>query len=223
LAATGNQQAMQTLKCKLENWVRWPQKPKESVETGMRVTRSDTLLGLIKAAGDGHVHSRYLLELDNQRDPILPAAKLGGLPLTRDIAEGDLGVKYWHAREIQRRNVPASGLESALRHAARSHAKLSGAEQVQLAPQAGEWARIRDAWPHASAMDKLITRSEMGAELTPQERQQRKAHGNGLNAQINNMASQHRHSIMQSAMENSKQNTDTIMGRGKVWNPAANR
>lgn len=221
--ATDNRQAMQTVRSSHQNWVQLQQRPKELVETGMRMTLPDTLLGLKKAAEEGHADSRYLLDRYYQRNPILAAANPGGLPLTRDMVEGDLAVKHWHAREIHRQNAPFPDLQAALQHAVRNHAALRGAEQVQLARQAGEWARIRYAWPRASAMDKLITRSEMGAQLTGPERQQLQNYVQGLNAQINNMASQHQQKMMQSTIDSFKQNTDTIMGRGTVWNPATNR
>lgn len=40
---------------------------------------------------------------------------------------------------------------------------------------------------------------------------------------MNSMVAQHRQSMLNSAIQNMKQNTDIIMGRGTVWNPATNR
>ncbi|OYW08613.1 MAG: hypothetical protein B7X34_08350, partial [Acidobacteriia bacterium 12-62-4] len=75
----------------------------------------------------------------------------------------------------------------------------------------------------ASPIDKLISRRDLGARLTPEEEAAVQQVVAGFTAQINGMASQHRNAMFQSAMDNFKQNTDTIMGRGTVWNPATNR
>jgi hypothetical protein len=37
------------------------------------------------------------------------------------------------------------------------------------------------------------------------------------------MVAQHRQSVLGSALQNMRENSDTIMGRGTVWNPATNR
>ncbi len=73
------------------------------------------------------------------------------------------------------------------------------------------------------AVDKLITRRDLGAKLTAQEEATVQQVIAGFNAQINGMVSQHFNAMFHSAMDNFKQNTDTIMGRGSVWNPATKR
>jgi hypothetical protein len=63
----------------------------------------------------------------------------------------------------------------------------------------------------------------MGAPLTPQERAALQQFATQMNAQINGMVAQHRQSVLGSALQNMRENSDTIMGRGTVWNPATNR
>jgi hypothetical protein len=45
----------------------------------------------------------------------------------------------------------------------------------------------------------------------------------GLNAQIANMRAQHQQTMLGGALRAMRQNSETIMGRGTVWNPATNR
>lgn len=188
--------------------------------------RPNTLSGLQQAARQGQADSAYLLALYYQHNPILAPGKPDGLPLTRDMIEADLALKHWYATEIHHQPAPAPDakvIQAALAVAIRHHPTLSGPVQVELARQSAEWARIRYSWPKASPLDQLITRRDLGARLTPQEEAAVQQVIAGLNAQLNGMVSQHRNAMFQSAIENFKQNSDTIMGRGTVWNPAAQR
>ncbi len=221
-----NQEAMGIVNNSAQTWDQYRDQPAELLDTTFRMMRSTTLAGLQKAARAGAADSDYLLDLYYQSNPILAPGKPDGLPLTRDMVEADLAIKHWYASEIHRQPVPAPDakvIQAALAAAIRHHPTLSGTAQVEMAKQSGEWARIRYSWPKASPIDKLISRRDLGARLTPQEEAAVQQVVAGFTAQINGMASQHRNTMFQSAMDNFKQNTDTIMGRGTVWNPATNR
>jgi hypothetical protein len=221
-----NQQAMGIVNDSARTWDQYRHQPADLLDTTFHMMRTGTLAGLQQAARQGAADSAYLLDLYYQSNPILAPGKPDGLPLTRDMVEADLAIKHWYATEIHRQPAPAPDakvLQAALAAAIRQHPTLSGAAQVEMAKQSGEWARIRLTWPKASPIDKLITRRDLGARLTPQEEAAVQQVLAGFNAQINGMVSQHRNAMFQSAMDNFKQNTDTIMGRGTVWNPATNR
>ena len=206
----------------------WNQYGNESVgllDATFRLMRTNTLVSLQKAARAGAADSAYLLDLYYQTNPILAPGKPDGLPLTLDAIEADLALKHWHATEIH--HQPASAPDAKLigqatKAAIAQHSTLSGNAQIQFAKQACEWARIRYGWAKASANDQLITRRDLGARLTPQEEAAVQQVVAGFNTQIQGMVSQHRNAMFQSAMENFKQNTDTMMGRGTVWSPATN-
>jgi hypothetical protein len=221
-----NQAAIATVHSSAQTWNQYGAQPADLLDTTFRVLRPGTLVGLQQAARQGKADSAYLLELYYQANPILAPGKPDGLPLTRDMVEADLALKHWYATEIHHQPAPAPDaklLEAAIAAAVRQHPTLSGPAQIALAKQSGEWARIRYSWPKASPIDQLISRRDLGARLTPREEAAVQQVVAGFNEQINGMVSQHRNAMFQSAMDNFKQNTDTIMGRGTVWNPATNR
>lgn len=224
--AQGRRENIQTVLGAGEQLAKLAQQPPDLVRTAMTMTRPDALLGLHKAAAAGAPDSQYLLDLYYQRNPKLAEGHPNGLPLTRDMVEADLAIKHWLAREIHRQPAPAPDstvLQQALSAAVADHARLSPADQLTRARQSGEWARIRYGWARASEIDKLLTRQDMGARLTPQESAMVQQVMAGFNAQLNGMVQQHQQSMFNGAIQNMKQNSETIMGRGTVWNPATNR
>jgi hypothetical protein len=190
------------------------------------MSRPDALLGLRKDEKEGDPLAALLLGLYYAANPVLAAGKTDGLPLTRDMVDAQLDLEHFLSTEIHRRAVPAptaAAREAALRAAVGRHATLSGTQQVALARQPGELARVRAGWERASPLDRALTREQMGAALTPQERAALQQFAAQMNAQINGMVAQHRQSVLGSALQNMRENSDTIMGRGTVWNPATNR
>lgn len=218
-----DRKAIQIVEKAAQDWLQLQQQDPQLVATAMTMTRPDALLSLADAAKKGEADSRFLLDAYYAAHPILAAGKPGGLPLTRDAVAGDLEVKRWHATEILRQRVPTPNLDAALQAAIQEHPQLNPAQQVALARQSGEWARIRYAWPRASAMDRLLTRAELGGPLDAHERQAIQQFQANLHSQLNGMLSQHQNAMLQSTVQNMKQNSETIMGRGTVWNPATNR
>lgn len=208
------------------HWNDIQQRPPDLVATAMTMSRPDALLGLHKAAQEGAADSQYLLNIYYRKNPAIAPAKPGGLPLTREMVEADLALKLWLANEIHQQNAPAPNArvkDAAVRAAIQAHPTLTAEQQVKLARQPGEWARISYAWPRASAIDKLLTRADMGARLTSQEQAAVQQVIAGFNAQLSGMVSQHRNAMFNSAIQNMKENSDTIMGRGTIWNPSTNR
>lgn len=191
-----------------------------------RMTRPDILLGYHQAARSGEAEARYVLDLYYRRNPILAEGKPGGLPLTRDMVEGLLGVKHWMATEIHRQAAPvpdARTVEAAVKQTVAEYARMSAEQQVQLARMPGEYARVRWAWPRASETDRLLTREQMGARLTPHEKAAVQQVLAQFNSQLNSMVSQHQNAMLSGAIRGMQQNSEIIMGRGTVWNPATNR
>jgi hypothetical protein len=224
--AARDRQSMKTVMESRDGWQKMQSQPADLRAVALRMTRPDVLLGLQKAAREGRADSRYLLDAYYQANPILAEGKPNGLPLTRDMVEAQLGIQHWMATEIHRQAAPvpdAKVVESAVRAAAKAHAGLTAEQQVKLARQPGELAKIRYAWPRASAEDKLLSRADLGAKLTPQEQATVQRILGSFQAQVNGMMVQHRNAMMGSALQNMRENTDTIMGRGTVWNPATNR
>lgn len=191
-----------------------------------RMSRPDALLGLRKDEQEGDPLAALLLALYHAANPVLAPGKADGLPLTRDMVEAQLDLQHFLSAEIHRRPAPvpdATAREAALREAVRRHPGLSGAQQVALARQPGELARVRVGWERASPLDQALTREQLGAPLTPQERAALQQFAAQMNAQINGMVAQHRQSVLGSALQSMRENSETIMGRGTVWNPATNR
>jgi hypothetical protein len=130
------------------------------------------------------------------------------------------------ARHVHGADVPAPDRalrEAAYRRAAALHPRLSAAEQVQVARAPGEAARLLYGWQRAGPMDRLLGRAELGARLTPQEQARLQQHLGALNASLQSMAAQHRSTMLGSALASIRDNSDTIIGRGTVWNPTTNR
>lgn len=223
--ASRDRESMQTVIKSAQTWEQLGQQPRDLALTGLRMTRPSTLRAVHQAAAQGKADSQYLLDLYYQRNPILAPGKPGSIPLTRDIIEADLALKHWSATEIHHQNAPAPDarvIEEAVRAAIRTYPALSAADQMKLAEQTAEWARVSYAWPRASAVDKLITRADLGARLTPQEQAAIQQVMASFNTQLNGLRSQQT-AMLQSTIQNFKQNSETIMGRGTVWNPATNR
>jgi hypothetical protein len=192
----------------------------------MRMSRPDALLNLQADAERGDAVSQWLLQRYAQRHPALAPARPGGLPLTRDSIDGQLDLAHFMATEIHRQPARAPSVaerEAAYRAAAARHAQLSAEEQVQLARAPGEAARLRHGWARAQPMDRLIGRAELGGRLTPAEQAEVQRFMAGLQQQLHGMVQQHQQSMLGGALAAMRQNSETIMGRGTVWNPATNR
>jgi hypothetical protein len=71
-------------------------------------------------------------------------------------------------------------------------------------------------------MDRLLGRSELGGQLTPQEQQQLRQFMADLQGQLHGMQTQQQ-GLLNGALASMRQNSELIMGRGTVWNPATNR
>jgi len=225
-ARAGNRNALNTVAGSARTWAGSRNQPAELRAAAYSMTRPDALLGLQKAARNGEADSQWLLDAYYRAHPPLAPAKPGGLALTREMVEAELGIQHWLATEIHRQRASppdARVMEAALKHAMQQHPRLTSQQQVKRGRQTGEWAKIRYAWPRASQMDQLITRADMGARLTPQEQAAVQQVMSGFNAQLSGMMAQHRDAVLGSAIANMRQNSDTIMGRGTVWNPATNR
>lgn len=192
----------------------------------MRMSRPDALLNLQAEAERGDAVSQWLLQRYAQRHPALAPAKPGGLPLTRDSVDGQLDLAHFMATEIHRqpaRQPSAAEREAAYRAAAARHAQLSAEDQVQLARAPGEAARLRYGWARAQPMDRLLGRAELGGRLTPAEQAEVQRFMAGLQQQLHGMVQQHQQTMLGGALAAMRQNSETIMGRGTVWNPATNR
>jgi hypothetical protein len=208
------------------NWQRISsQADAKHIAAAMTMTRPDALLELQKAARKGRADSQWLLDTYYKRNSILAPGKPDGLPLTRDMVEAPIWIQYWTQTEIHRRPATPPNtqvIQQATAHAIAQHPTLSGPDQVKYARAAGEWARIQFGWARASDADKLITRSDMGAQLSPQEQAALQSILAGFHTQLNGLRQQ-QNSMLQGTLQNIRENSDTIMGRGTVWNPATNR
>jgi hypothetical protein len=191
-----------------------------------RMARPDALLGLRKDQADGDALAALLLALYHADNPVLAPGKGDGLPLTRDMVDAQLDLQHFLSTEIHRRATPvpdAAAREAAVREAVRRHASLTGAQQVALARQPGELARVRTGWERASPLDRALTREQMGVPLTPQERAAVQQYAAQMNTQLAGLVAQHRQGTLGAALQGMRENSETIMGRGTVWNPATNR
>lgn len=191
-----------------------------------KMTRPDILRGYHQAAAAGEAEARYVLDLYYRHNPVLASAQPGGLPLTRDMIEGWLGVKHWTATVIHRQPAPApdaNTIERAARQAAQEYPQLSAQQQLKFAQMPGENARLRWAWQRATPIDQLLTRAELGGRLTPQEQAQVQQVMAQFQGQLNGMAAQHQNAMLGGAIRGFQESTDIIMGRGTVFNPTTNR
>lgn len=224
--AEQDRESMNTVAGSARMWQQMQSQPAELRAVALLMTRPDALLGLQKAAGEGREDSAWLLEVHYRAHPPLAPGKRDGLPLTREMVEAELLLKHFVLTEIHRRPAARpdrATVDRAASAAAAMHGQLNGARQVELARQPGEHARVRYAWPRASAQDRLLARAEMGAALSPQEQAAAQQLLAGLQSQLQGMRAQHRQSMLGGAMQGIRDNMYTIMGRGTVWNPATNR
>lgn len=222
---SGDRESINTVIQSAQKWDEVQSRPRDLALTAWRMTLPGTLRAVHDAADRGRADSQYLLDVYYQRNPILAPRKPGGVPLTRSMVEADLAMKHWLANEIHHQNAPAPDaqvLAAATRTAVHAWPSLTSQQQMKFAEQMAEWARVSYAWPRASAIDKLITRSDMGARLTPQEQAAIQQVMAGFNAQLNGLRQQQM-GMLQSTIDHMKQTSETIMGRGTVWNPASGR
>ena len=191
----------------------------------LRMSRPAALQNFAKEAQAGDELAAWLLAQYHQLHPVLAPAKPGGLALTRDSVDGQLDLAHFVATEVHRqrahRPTPAER-EQAYRAAAARHASLNPEAQFAIAQAPGEAARLRFGWQRANPMDRLLGRAELGGRLTAQEQAQVQQYMAGLNAHLQGMAAQQQ-SMLSSSLAHMRQNSETIMGRGTVWNPATNR
>jgi hypothetical protein len=194
-------------------------------EVGLRMSRPAALKNLAQEAEAGDALAGWLLAQYHAVHPVLAPARPGGLPLTRDSVDGQLDLAHFMATEIHRQPAhrpTAAEREQAYRAATARHASLSPEAQFALAQAPGEAARLRFGWARAAPLDRLIGRADLGGRLTPQEQAQVQQFMAGMNAQLQGLAAQQQ-SLLGSSLAAMRQNSETIMGRGTVWNPAANR
>jgi hypothetical protein len=194
-------------------------------EVAMRMSRPAALKNLAQEAEAGDALAAWLLSRYHAVHPVLAPARPGGLPLTRDSVDGQLDIAHFMATEIHRqpaRPPTAAEREQAYRAATARHAGLSPEAQFALAQAPGEAARLRFGWARATPLDRLIGRADLGGRLTPQEQAQVQQYMAGINAQLQGLAAQQQN-MLSGSLAAMRQNSETIMGRGTVWNPAANR
>jgi hypothetical protein len=194
-------------------------------EVGLRMSRPATLKNLAQEAEAGDALAAWLLAQYHAVHPVLAPARPGGLPLTRDSVDGQLDLAHFMATEIHRQPAhrpTAAEREQAYRAATARHARLSPEAQFALAQAPGEAARLRFGWARANPLDRLIGRADLGGRLTPQEQAQVQQFMAGMSAQLQGLAAQQQN-MLGNSLAAMRQNSETIMGRGTVWNPAANR
>ncbi|MCU0967766.1 MAG: hypothetical protein MUF03_02920 [Rubrivivax sp.] len=221
----GNPEGIRTVLGAADAWQRLQSTPQALRDTALRMSRPDVLLSLQQAAARGDRDSRWLLDRYHEQNRPLAPGKPDGLPLTREMVEARLGVQHFLATEIHRQPAPvpdAATVEASVRSAIAVHPTLTAAQQVELARQPGELARLRYGWARASAADRLLARAETGARLSAAEQAQVQQVMAGLNAQLAGLQAQQQ-SMLASSMQSMRQNSEIIMGRGTVWNPATNR
>jgi hypothetical protein len=200
--------------------------PAELRAAALAMSRPDVLLGLQRAARAGRADARRLLERHHAAHPVLAPGHPEGLPLTRDMVEARLALEHFVAAEIHRRPAPApdaAAVDRAVREAVVAHAGLTAEQQVMLARHPGEWQRTRWGWSRASALDRALARAELGATLTPAEQAAVEQYVAATNSQLAAMVGAHRDAMLGGTVRAYQQDSETIMGRGTVWNPATNR
>jgi hypothetical protein len=191
----------------------------------LRMSRPAALQNLASEAQAGDELAGWLLAQYHRVQPVLAPGKPGGLPLTRDIVDGQLDLAHFMATEIHRQPAHRptdADRERAYRAAMARHASLSPEAQLAIAQAPGEAARLRFGWQRASPMDRLLGRAELGGRLTPQEQAQVQQFMAGLNSQLQGLAAQQQ-GLLNSSLAHMRQNSETLMGRGTAWNPATQR
>jgi hypothetical protein len=173
-------------------------------EVDLRMSRPATLKNLAQEAEAGDALAAWLLAQYHAVHPVLAPVRPGGLPLTRDSVDGQLDLARFMATEIHRQ--PAH--------------RPTAAEREQAYRAAA--ARLRFGWAHANPLDRLSGRADLGGRLTPQEQAQVQQFMAGMNAQLQGLAAQQQN-MLGSSLAAMRQNSETIMGRGTVWNPRTNR
>ncbi len=194
-------------------------------EVGLRMSRPAALRNLATEAEAGDTLAAWLLVQYHHENPALAPGHRGGLPLTRDSVDGQLDLAHFMATEVHRqaaRAPNAAEREQAYRAAASRHASLDAEAQLALAQAPGEAARLRFAWARSQPLDRLLLRAELGGPLSAGEQAQVQQFMAGLHAQLQGLAAQ-RQNLLSSSLAAMRQNSETLMGRGTVWNPSANR
>lgn len=194
-------------------------------EVGLRLSRPSALRSLAAEARGGDELASWLLAQCHQKNPVLAQGRQGGLPLTRDSIDGQLELAHFMATEVHRqaaRRPNAAELEQAVSSALARHASLSAEAQLVVAQAPGEAARLRLVWARSQPLDRLLMRAELGGALSAAEQAQVQQFMAGFRAQLQGLAAQGQ-TLLGSSLAAMRQNSETLMGRGTVWNPAANR
>ncbi len=192
---------------------------------GLRMSRPAALRNLAAEAEAGDALAAWLLVQYHQKHPALAPGRRGGLPLTRDSVDGQLDLAHFMATEVHRQTARAPNAaerEQAVRAAVARHPSLDAEAQFALAQAPGEAMRLRFAWARSQPLDRLLLRAELGGPLSAAEQAQVQQFMAGIHAQLQGLAAQGQN-LLGSSLAAMRQNSETPMGRGTVWNPAANR
>jgi hypothetical protein len=214
--ATAN---METVTRGAGSWQRMTARQDDIAAAAAAVARPDVLKALHQAADGGDADSRWLLDVYYAENPPIAPAAADGLPLVRAVVDARIDLDAFMQQEVRRTAaapVDTRGRAAAYRLAAARYATMTGAQQLALARTPGELALTLGKWSRMSPVMQTMVRQSLGATISPAEHaamQQALGQGpDGAQAQL-----------LGNALRNMRQNSESIMGRGTVWNPAAGR
>lgn len=187
-------------------------------ETTLAKIRPGVLVSLQKDAANGSEDSAWLYRQFLGANPPLAEGHRGSVPLTRDMVDAAVDYEYFIQATVLNKGAqtPTPALRrTAYAAAARDYARLSAAQQMEIAAQPGRLIEERNLWQMAGMQGQAFIRAQMGGNLTAQDK--------ALIAQVQQSQSGAGWSGVQSQLNAMKQDSQTIMGSGTTWNSVTGR
>jgi hypothetical protein len=217
----GDQKSISEVKGSLTTYDKLLAQSAEEREVVRKQARPIILTQLQQEAIAGKEDAKWLLNAYYQAHP--PIAS-GNPPLTRDMVDAHIEMEHFLLTQVLGHEAPPINAQTRAKvyqTAAAQYAQLSPQEQRSFAEKPGQLALTKYQWARMSAEDRLMMRAQIGGvnSLSPQEQMMISQ----FQQQANQMLRSHNWNMMQSTLNNMRQNTDIIMGTPPIWNPSTNR
>ncbi len=189
-----------------------------------RQLRAVTLTEQWKIAKTGDAEAKWMLDTYYAAHPPLAT---GAPPLTHEIVDALIEFDYFFNVDVK--GVKAPPVDSAFRakmyrEAVDRWQKLSAAQQQEVFETASKVAVQRLQWENADPEQRLLIKARVvGAGKLSADEQLRLAQIQQMQAQMNQMLSQHQTQMITSELQFMRQNQQTIMGNGTYYNQTLGR
>lgn len=214
----GDRDSIETVVRSLDMHAQLSRATPEVRETTLAKVRPGVLVSLQRDAANGGADSAWLYQQFVAANPPLAQGHHDSVPLTRDTVDASLDYAHFLEATVLNRAAAApspAARQAAYAQAARAYARLSTAQQLEIAAQRGRLVEERSLWRAAGPQGQAMLRAQLGGRLTAQD--------HALLAQAQQARSGAGWAELQSQMDAINRDSQTIMGGGTTWNQTLGR